>query len=302
MLFFEIYSRSICIFVKILVLHNTQSGGKKWVSQEHALCRSLKKLNISFRFVVFDGNPKTLNFSECFLEFSFDTVLIAGGDGTFRRVLQAMHFENRQEKIIFFPCGSANIFAKMHQIPPNLRYLKNPVEKKIGIGIWNNREVFLISAIFGKAAKLSLDAHTLGKRFFGFFSYILGSLLSLFFPLRKTVQTESQKISVNSLLIFTPDFSRSVFPRRFCLSSSELLLLFLKDRTLFGLFSIVGDLFLAQKNPHHAELWHRKSCSFRASFGNLFHLDGDIVPNSKEVEKHTFDFQENRFSLLIPSV
>ncbi len=282
--------------MKILVLFSVHA--KK--SKKHFLQKSLENLSLSFFWVSFDGNPETLDLEKYSAQFSFDTILIAGGDGTFRRVLGVLHFQHRKESILFFPCGSANVFARMHRIPADLEYLRTPLTKKIGMGVWNDREIFLIAAIFGKAAKLSLDAHSLGKRFFGFFAYILGALFSLFHVFRKTILLESREIPVNSFLVLTPDFSTSVLPARFC-QKSGLLLLFLKDRTFFGLLSVARDLFFSQKNPRHAELCHRESFLCEASFGNLFHLDGDFVPAAKGVKQHSFVFFPDRFSLLVPS-
>jgi len=53
----------------------------------------------------------------------FDYLLISGGDGTLRRVIQNLGDTSRIPPIILNPTGSFNVIAKLHKVPPYTRLL-----------------------------------------------------------------------------------------------------------------------------------------------------------------------------------
>lgn len=47
----------------------------------------------------------------------FDYIVISGGDGTIRRVIQTLHKTQYNAKFILNPTGSFNVIAKLHRVP-----------------------------------------------------------------------------------------------------------------------------------------------------------------------------------------
>lgn len=47
----------------------------------------------------------------------FDYIIINGGDGTIRRVIQTLHTMQHNARFILNPIGSFNVIAKLHKIP-----------------------------------------------------------------------------------------------------------------------------------------------------------------------------------------
>lgn len=54
----------------------------------------------------------------------FDYLLISGGDGTLRRVIQTLGDTSRIPPIILNPTGSFNVIAKLHRVPPYTQLLE----------------------------------------------------------------------------------------------------------------------------------------------------------------------------------
>ncbi|PHS40368.1 MAG: hypothetical protein COB07_04535 [Sulfurovum sp.] len=139
---------------------------------------------------------------------SYDYIIISGGDGTIRRVVQALQHIEHHAIFILNPIGSFNVVAKMHRVPKLEKVLellesgktpKTQAQQYYAL----NHEVFLFSA--GNMGDLQHIYLSESLRFGilkeGMAKYILSVLFLL--PLH-LIMTPFMLMSPNRFFIFTP--------------------------------------------------------------------------------------------------
>lgn len=139
---------------------------------------------------------------------SYEYIIINGGDGTIRRVLNQLHTLNKIPTFILNPTGSFNVVAKIHAAPKIERVLdmladgKTPKIQKHHLFTLND-ELFLFSAgNMGDLQHIFLS-ETLRFGFLkhGIFKYILAVLF--LFPVH-LIMTPFMLMSKTRFFIFTP--------------------------------------------------------------------------------------------------
>jgi len=139
---------------------------------------------------------------------SYEYIIINGGDGTIRRVLNQLHTLNKIPIFILNPTGSFNVVAKIHKAP-NISKVLDLLSKGIKPKIQKhhlftlNDELFLFSAgNMGDLQHIFLS-ETLRFGFLkhGIFKYILAVLF--LFPVH-LIMTPFMLMSKTRFFIFTP--------------------------------------------------------------------------------------------------
>jgi len=139
---------------------------------------------------------------------SYEYIIINGGDGTIRRVLNQLHTLNKIPIFILNPTGSFNVVAKIHTAPKIEKVLdmladgKTPKIQKHHLFTLND-ELFLFSAgNMGDLQHIFLS-ETLRFGFLkhGIFKYILAVLF--LFPVH-LIMTPFMLMSKTRFFIFTP--------------------------------------------------------------------------------------------------
>ncbi len=139
---------------------------------------------------------------------NYDYIIINGGDGTIRRVLQQLHSLKNIPVFILNPTGSFNVVAKIHNAPKISKVLdmlakgeKPKIQKHHLFRL--NEEIFLFSA--GNMGDLQHIALSETLRFgwlkHGILKYILAVLF--LFPVH-LIMTPFMLISKTRFFIFTP--------------------------------------------------------------------------------------------------
>jgi diacylglycerol kinase family enzyme len=282
-----------------LLLHTKNTGGIELFDGQEKISQFFSENNISFSDHFFSGNPEDLDFNELEQQFDFSALLIVGGDGTFRRVAQRMYDQQKNYELAFYPSGSANVLAKMYAIPSSLEYLKNPQITKIGAGMMNEKHLFFIAVVFGSVAKISLDAPKLGKKWWGFFAYVLGFIKNLSLSFRKNVVLGEKNIRCHSILVCSPQFASFLLPPQ-NVRENFFSALFVKNKTALGVFRILFDLFARKKISPLLITEQKENLDFSADFGTTLHIDGDYV--TETFSHFSFEYLPEKFSLLVPQV
>ena len=127
----------------------------------------------------------------------FDTVVVAGGDGTLRVAVQCLYEAKALERfqIGIIPIGTGNILARNLRLPIGnteaaAKRLVNPKEHRIDLGLadltWkptatklSKRMVFTAIAGIGQDARLMQNTDSASKRRIGWVAYIEGGIRSL---------------------------------------------------------------------------------------------------------------------------
>ena len=138
----------------------------------------------------------------------YDYVIINGGDGTVRRVLQQLHTLNKIPTFILNPTGSFNVVAKIHRAPKIGKVLdmlaegKTPKIQKHHI-FKLNEELFLFSAgNMGDLQHIFLsETFRFGWLKHGIAKYILAVIF--LFPVH-LIMTPFMLMSKTHFFIFTP--------------------------------------------------------------------------------------------------
>lgn len=126
------------------------------------------------------------SFYLCKLEES-EYVIILGGDGTLNYFINKLK-DRFDFKIIYFPCGTANDFAKSLTIVPTLPTVKKVIEiinnsQLISIPIMScNERRFLNVTTGGAPAKVTSSKSNLTKELVGKVSYYISALEEIFSP------------------------------------------------------------------------------------------------------------------------
>ena len=259
--------------VEFLVVVSRRAGGFKLRNLENIIRDFFVKNSLTFEFYFLDAGtfrlPKT----------KFQTVLIVGGDGTLRRAVDFFYHQKIKKPIALLPSGSANVFAKIHKIPKNptknLQRLLKPKKQKIAVGILNQRDVFLIAAVFGRIARFSLEAEYHFKHHIGFWAYISAGVCSLFhFPHQK-LQVNTQHVEAHSVLIFPTAIAQKLAvlknPR------APLHVFIPRNKTFHGMLKILCALHLFRRRTDLVEIEASQNIILSGKFENQIHLDGDRV-------------------------
>ena len=115
----------------------------------------------------------------------FDTVVVAGGDGTLNEAINALMKidKDSRPKLGYIPSGTTNDFAQSNNIPKNdvKKAAKTVVDGdvfNVDVGKFNNKYFSYIAA-FGAFANVSYDTNQQAKNIFGYTAYILEGIKSL---------------------------------------------------------------------------------------------------------------------------
>lgn len=115
---------------------------------------------------------------------NYDTVVIAGGDGTVNEVFNALNFieESERPDIGYIPMGTTNDFAASCHIPGNLaaaaRIAAGDKTRKIDAGRFND-SYFAYVAAFGAFTSVSYDTKQQAKSMFGYAAYVFEGIKSI---------------------------------------------------------------------------------------------------------------------------
>ncbi len=158
--------------------------------------------------------PYRLNFSDEEEERIFEGVderthhlLVAGGDGTINYVVNLMKRRGLDVPVAVLPTGTANDFARMLDVPPDLaracrRILTGTVEE-VDLGKANG-EYFVNVFSCGLFTEVSQKTPTVLKNTFGKLAYYVGGLGELpnFRKMNISIETEAGRYEGTSLIFF----------------------------------------------------------------------------------------------------
>jgi len=139
---------------------------------------------------------------------SYEYIIINGGDGTIRRVLNQLHTLDKMPTFILNPTGSFNVVAKIHAAPKIEKVLeilakgqKPKIQKHHLFKL--NKEIFLFSAgNMGDLQHIFLsETLRFGWLKHGIFKYVLAVLF--LFPVH-LIMTPFMLMSKTRFFIFTP--------------------------------------------------------------------------------------------------
>lgn len=274
--------------IRYLVIFNTRSGRRKFRDRQMMLREFLDEHAINYIFRTVDD---VADLASYFREGHCHRIIVAGGDGTLRHVVEKLHNLQLDIPVFFFPIGSMNAFGKVMKLPKDpllvLRKLLHPTPARYDLGLLNDRHVFLIAACFGRAADMAVEAEKYHKNVFGFLSYLF-CFLRLLRNLRiKNIgyhpeHEPSQILQAHSVISFVNGAEKAFFRPQNFQTSSQLRTVFLLHRNIAEIADFLHVHFLRKKPSPHIAFHSARQFTLRGEFGAAVHLDGDPLPLKKQ--------------------
>ena len=182
---------------------------------------------------------------------AYSYIIISGGDGTIRRVIDALQHQEHHAAFILNPIGSFNVVAKMHRVPKienildDLSSGKSPKTQTQNY-YKLNEEVFLFSAgNMGDLQHIFLsETLRFGMLKKGMSKYLLAFLFLL--PLHLII-TPFMLLSSNRFFIFTP----LSFIKKFGSFYGEVKEMTLELENEYNHIELDGDIVTIEKNTLH---------------------------------------------------
>lgn len=168
-------------FHKVLVIYNRNSGKQFFASMLSKMNEVLKLLKLQFgaKNVELREFKRFAEFSEIIAkaaEEQVEWVIIAGGDGTIRAVVEEMFKQQYDPFISVFPAGTVNLIAKELQLTTDpykwISRIFKGVERPVYLGKCNG-SIFLTVAGAGFESLVVDRVTELEKKLFSKFAYVL---------------------------------------------------------------------------------------------------------------------------------
>ena len=194
--------------MRIFLIYNQVSGRKKYRDTDTVLKQLLKQTDheIVWHYTTPQGSFNTEDPN------SFDRILVCGGDGTLKEVVNWVVERKSETPVALIPNGTGNVAAQSLGIPQNLKQAfklaLTHTTQKIDIGQINDREYFVIAAGIGFDAKVMKNTSRSLKRIIGYAAYILGFLKSFFNirPDKFFIKYDDVATTVKAQSIFVSNF------------------------------------------------------------------------------------------------
>jgi hypothetical protein len=290
----------------VLVLHNVSAGGGMRREEEQRIIRAFfDARTLPCTIIAFDRSHQTiasLNLAEHVQKTGANRLLVAGGDGTIREVVEYMVQQAVKIPIGILPTGSANLLARIVGIPRTLEdaltHAQRAEPHAMDIGILNDRHVFLLCACFGQFARVSLDAEGYWKRRFGFWGYVTAGVRHLIWFHRSAVRIQGERINAHSVLCFLREPARAVLPA--LIHGEEGLQTWApRSRTIVGLLCTLFECtVLRRANPSGLTCIASETLTMEGNQPLPLHLDGDRIEAEEHRRTHTMSVRRQAIAFL----
>ncbi len=264
-----------------LIIFNQKSGRFKLRNREKMIKDFFAKHNIKYHFFIIGKDINNLEDIK-FTKINFNKIMIAGGDGTLCRAVDFFYKKNINKPIAFLPLGSINGFARILGVPMNskkaLNFFLNAKAKKMSIGIFNNKDIFLIFACWGKIAEIATKAESQFKQIIGLFSYIITALkfMRKFYKQEVILYLDGQKrvIKLHSIAIFFTHSAQKFIPLDYKEGVFQVFLM--KYKSFWEIVKDLIKVYLKRwESSDNIEIVAVDKIKIEASRATDFHLDGE---------------------------
>ncbi|PIP65030.1 hypothetical protein COU77_03950 [Candidatus Peregrinibacteria bacterium CG10_big_fil_rev_8_21_14_0_10_49_16] len=290
-----------------LIIYSVTSGGKKFLNQEQMVRDFFKKNNIPYTWLHFnrrEQSPADLQIASRISQSGATRLVVVGGDGTLRAIVEELYHRNISIPVGFIPGGSANVYALVRRIPlmttNALEHMVRADPRSVPIALLNDRHVFLISACFGRLAEIALRADIHGKKHIGFFAYVIAAVrYSFSFPHQSITyicdDKECCEVKTHSVLVFLSDASRTLIPEHDPFTKGMQAYVF-HNVTIVGLLRVFCELYILRRRSARTTHLSSNVMNIRGAFRKQIHLDGDVV--EEETEEFRMKVVENALQFL----
>jgi len=219
-----------------------------------------------------------------------DRVLVAGGDGSVRAVMEAVYFANPDIPVGILPWGTGNLLAKslnVHRIDePLLNAILGEDTHPLSVTRVNNRIAALVAGA-GLDADIMQTTDSRLKRAFGPLAYVLNGALSFFrvktFLFEITVDGNTWRQRAESILLIQRNhFIKAFLPTLDTLvpcDEDTLDVCLVHTHNTLEKLDILRRVFTGElENLEGLTYFQTREVKIRTRPPKLFQIDGDITP------------------------
>lgn len=268
-----------------IVIYNKKSGRAKWRSRDEMISDFFVKHHVSFDMIPLHHYGFDLDKSFCIERIKSvkdPHILVVGGDGTLRRTVEFFYHKDIKVPVGYLPSGSANIFAKIHNISSNPSKTLGSILQKnytpIDISLINGKYVFLLAAVFGSLGAMAVQAEQNYKETIGPLAYLLSldGVIKNFkkkdISLKIDEDISYQNHQAHSIIIGTDQLVQAFLDHKS--TSYALHTVVAQNDNFAGLVRGCVDFYSGRNSD---VVQHRRGdrVKFQADFGNEVHFDGD---------------------------
>jgi YegS/Rv2252/BmrU family lipid kinase len=261
---------------------------------------SKKSIDFSVRFLkekglepfLFETKKKfdAVTISQNCLKDNFETIIVAGGDGTINEAIQPLIFSERRIGIL--PFGTANVLAREIGVPLSLKkalkLLTDGKEKKVSAGKVTFLEkeesrYFLLMAGVGFDAEVVFSNNETAKKNFGRFSYLMTAAKTFlkFSSEQLDFTAEGEQFSGYSALISNSSHYGGNFKiaKAASIFEPELHLIIIENDSAFDILRVALSA-LFKSHPAFDGLQFRITKKIKIKGNAKIQLDGDFAGTS----------------------
>lgn len=280
---------------RYLIIYNPQSGPRRFGAPDKKIRRFMERQEWEYVFYyLVPGEPVPV---AALVESHEPTrILVAGGDGTLRSVCDRLYWAKIDLPLVFYPLGSANVFALLMGVSQNLKYLRNAKTRDFFPGIFNKKKIFLIAACFGQIATISTRAHKYHKQLLGPFSYLLSAAGRVWFFRRRKVHLGGDTLEAHSVLFCLADFTKLFLPNVES-DPKKMTIMTFKNQYSRGILEMIFAKGVQKKTHPQLDIKLAESIAFCGFLQDEVHLDGDAFPG--DGNKHRLDMATRPLRFLV---
>lgn len=273
-----------------IVLYNPHSGRRRF----HPLKRIQRYLSVhNCAYFLYDYTQASWDEIKKQLIPNHTRIIIAGGDGTLRHVLEQIWKQQLTNyPVAFVPLGTANLVAFSLKLPMRIESaLKRAIHGKvhpIDLGVINNTHAFFLAASFGFISEVSVQPSRALKKYIGglaYWIYISRFLWTNYAHHAFTVharmkgRTKSIPFRTHTVGVCNHLNAYIVSPEYDVLPDDGMLdLIFIQNRHFFGFLKALYSFYI--KKTKGSNFIHIQTPSVELSFEDFkgsIQLDGDPV-------------------------
>jgi YegS/Rv2252/BmrU family lipid kinase len=267
---------------KTLVIYNLGSGRRRRTRLLPSIKKHFKRAEYRLEFKNFEN---FLDSKELHKNFDYDLVIVAGGDGTIRKVASFLLTHNLEVPLGILPIGSANVLAQSLFIPRRLKAAMRVIDAMkihaIDVGLINKKEYFIEAFSIGYLSERIVAAEKKLKRSFGFAAYLVSFLKARKIPqyiIRFTVDGKEYSKRGNSFFIVNTSRLFGFEPKRYYdMQDGKFEVAVATNKTFLGFVQATYYYYFHDQPPKHLSLLEGTNFTIENKTNTHVQIDGDYI-------------------------
>jgi diacylglycerol kinase (ATP) len=229
---------------------------------------------------------------EYFSKKTYDLLIVIGGDGSLRTVVDYCIQRGISIPISIIPRGSANVVAKSlnipHQLSRNIPLLHRRKTLAVDVARLSTGQYMIGAFAMGYLSERVTKTPRWLKQHLGFFAYLVSFIRQTKLPLHAfsfSVNGQSRTVDGHTLFIVnTANFFGVHSKRAIDVQDGIFELVVTTNTTFLALIPLIWEFYFHTKEPHHFVYVRGSSFQLEIPGGISLQIDGEKFPHSDRLE------------------